>query len=353
MGFTHTFIDRPILSSVVSIIIVIIGAIAYGTLPITQYPEIAPPTIQVSAAYPGANAETVASTVATPIEQEINGVEDMLYMRSENTGDGRMALSITFKLGTDLDEAQVLVQNRVAIAEARLPEPVRRLGVTVQKSSPDLMMVVHITSPDGSRDNLYISNYARSQIVDRLARVDGVGQARIFGERAYSMRVWLDPDRISAFGLTAGEVVNALRSNNVQVAAGVLNQLPLANPGAYELSVETQGRLLEPGEFERIVVKRGPDGRTVRVSDVARVELAAQDILNIAYLDADNALPIGIFQRPGSNALDNADEVIKLMQELSAEFPPGLEHRIVYNPTEFIAQSIDAVYQTIIEAVVL
>ncbi|MEL6746493.1 MAG: multidrug efflux RND transporter permease subunit [Pseudomonadota bacterium] len=353
MGITHTFIDRPILSSVVSIIIVIIGAIAYGTLPITQYPEIAPPTIQVSAAYPGANAETVASTVATPIEQEINGVEDMLYMRSENTGDGRMALSITFKLGTDLDEAQVLVQNRVAIAEARLPEPVRRLGVTVQKSSPDLMMVVHITSPDGSRDNLYISNYARSQIVDRLARVDGVGQARIFGERAYSMRVWLDPDRISAFGLTAGEVVNALRSNNVQVAAGVLNQLPLANPGAYELSVETQGRLLEPGEFERIVVKRGPDGRTVRVSDVARVELAAQDILNIAYLDADNALPIGIFQRPGSNALDTADEVISLMQELSAEFPPGLEHRIVYNPTEFIAQSIDAVYQTIIEAVVL
>ena len=323
------------------------------SLPVAQYPDIAPPTIQVTANYPGANAETVAKTVATPIEQQINGVRDMLYMKSENTGDGRMTLTVTFKLGTDLDDAQVLVQNRVSIAEPRLPEAVRRLGVTVQKSSPDLMMVIHILSPDGTRDNLYISNYARSQIVDELARLDGVGQATIFGERAYSMRVWLNPDRIAAFRMTAGEVVAALRSNNVQVAAGTLNQLPMKNPGAYELNVETQGRLLRPEEFGNIVVKRGDGGSTVRVRDIARVELAAQDILNIGYLDKDSALPIGIFQRPGSNALSTAEGLLTKIEELSKTFPDGLEYTIVYNPTEFIEESVDAVYQTIIEAAIL
>lgn len=274
-------------------------------------------------------------------------------MKSENTGDGRMTLTVTFKLGTDLDDAQVLVQNRVAIAEPRLPEAVRRLGVTVQKSSPDLMMVIHILSPDGTRDNLYISNYARSQIVDELARLDGVGQVIVFGERAYSMRVWLDPDRISAFRMTAGEVVAALRSNNVQVAAGTLNQLPLENPGAYELNVETQGRLLRPEEFGNIVVKRGEGGSTVRVRDIARVELAAQEILNIGYLDKDSALPIGIFQRPGSNALSTAEGLLTKIEELSKTFPQGLEYTIVYNPTEFIEESVDAVYETIIEAAIL
>jgi hydrophobe/amphiphile efflux-1 (HAE1) family protein len=353
MRFTHTFIDRPILASVVSILIVIIGAISYQSLPVAQYPEIAPPTIQVTANYPGANSETVAKTVATPIEQQINGVRDMLYMKSENTGDGRMTLTVTFRLGTDLDDAQVLVQNRVAIAEPRLPEAVRRLGVTVQKSSPDLMMVIHILSPDGSRDNLYISNYARSQIVDELARLDGVGQVTVFGERAYSMRVWLNPDRIAAFSMTAGEVVAALRSNNVQVAAGTLNQLPLKNPGAYELNVETQGRLLQPEEFGNIVVKRGDGGSTVRVRDVARVELAAQDILNIGYLDKDSALPIGVFQRPGSNALSTAEGLLTKMEELSKSFPQGIQYTVVYNPTEFIEESVDAVYQTIIEAAIL
>ncbi|MEL7544233.1 MAG: efflux RND transporter permease subunit, partial [Pseudomonadota bacterium] len=353
MGFTHTFVDRPILAGVVSIIAVIIGAISYFALPVSQYPPIAPPTIQVTAVYPGANAQTVASTVATPIEQQINGVRDMLYMKSENTGDGRLSLAITFKLGTDLDEAQVLVQNRVSIAEARLPEAVRRLGVTVQKSSPDLMMVVHVVSPDGSRENLYISNYARSAIVDELSRIDGVGQATIFGEQAYSMRIWLDPDRIAAFNLTAGEVVAALRTNNVQVAAGTLNRLPIPEPGAFELNVETQGRLLEPDEFANIVVKRGENGRTVRVRDIARVELAAQDTLNIAYLNENNALPIGIFQRPGSNALETAAEVLAKMDELSKGFPSGIEHRVVYNPTQFISQSIDAVYVTILEAILL
>lgn len=353
MRIVHTFIDRPILATVVSIIIVIVGAISYVSLPVAQYPDIAPPTIQVTANYPGANAETVAKTVATPIEQQINGVRDMLYMKSENTGDGRMTLTVTFKLGTDLDDAQVLVQNRVAIAEPRLPEAVRRLGVTVQKSSPDLMMVIHILSPDGTRDNLYISNYARSQIVDELARLDGVGQVTVFGERAYSMRVWLDPDRIAAFRMTAGEVVAALRSNNVQVAAGTLNQLPSKDPGAYELNVETQGRLLRPEEFENIVVKRGDGGSTVRVRDIARVELAAQDILNIGYLDKDSALPIGIFQRPGSNALSTAEGLLTKIEELSKTFPEGLEYSIVYNPTEFIEESVDAVYRTIIEAAIL
>lgn len=353
MRIVHTFIDRPILATVVSIIIVIVGAISYVSLPVAQYPDIAPPTIQVTANYPGANAETVAKTVATPIEQQINGVRDMLYMKSENTGDGRMTLTVTFKLGTDLDDAQVLVQNRVAIAEPRLPEAVRRLGVTVQKSSPDLMMVIHILSPDGTRDNLYISNYARSQIVDELARLDGVGQVTVFGERAYSMRVWLDPDRIAAFRMTAGEVVSALRSNNVQVAAGTLNQLPSKDPGAYELNVETQGRLLRPEEFENIVVKRGEGGSTVRVRDIARVELAAQDILNIGYLDKDSALPIGIFQRPGSNALSTAEGLLTKIEELSKTFPEGLEYSIVYNPTEFIEESVNAVYQTIVEAAIL
>ena len=353
MRFTHSFIDRPVLATVLSIIIVIVGAISFVSLPVAQYPDIAPPTIQVTAVYPGANAETVARTVATPIEQQINGVRDMLYMKSENTGDGRMTLTVTFKLGTDLDDAQVLVQNRVAIAEPRLPEAVRRLGVTVQKSSPDLMMVIHILSPDGSRDNLYISNYARSQIVDELARLDGVGQVTVFGERAYSMRVWLNPDRIAAFRLTAGEVVAALRSNNVQVAAGTLNQLPHSSPGAYELNVETQGRLLQPEEFGNIVVKRGEGGSTVRVRDIARVELAAQDILNIGYLDKDSALPIGVFQRPGSNALSTAEGLIKKIDELSRSFPPGIRHEIVYNPTEFIEESVDAVYQTIVEAAIL
>ena len=353
MQFTHTFIERPILATVVSLLITIVGAISFFALPVSQYPEIAPPTIQVSASYPGASAETIADTVATPIEQEINGVENMLYMRSENTGDGRMTLTVVFETGTDLDIAQVLVQNRVALAEPRLPEEVRRLGVNVSKSTPDLMMVIHIVSPDGSRDNLYISNYARTRIVDELARIDGVGRAVVFGERAYSMRIWLSPDRTRSFDLTAGEVVEALRTNNVQVAAGVLNQLPLEDPGAFELAVETQGRLLEPEEFENIVVKRGEGGRTVRLADVARVELASQDILNIAYLDGASALPIGIFQRPGSNALETSDNLIAMMEELSADFPPGISYEIVYNPTEFIAESINEVYRTIFEAAFL
>ena len=227
MRFSLFFIDRPIFAAVISILLTLLGAVSYFGLPVTQYPEIAPPTIQISATYPGASAEVVSDTVATPIEQEVNGVEGMLYMLSQSTGDGRVTISVTFELGTDIDDAQVLVQNRVAIATPRLPEVVRRLGVNVLKSSPDLMMVIHMLSPDGTRDQLYISNYARTQVVDRLARVDGVGRATVFAERAYSMRIWLDPELVAARGLTAGEVVGAMRANNVQVASGIINRIPV------------------------------------------------------------------------------------------------------------------------------
>src|SRR5688500_13521952 len=265
MRFSHFCIDRPIFASVLSIIIVFLGAAAYFTLPVAQYPEIAPPTIEVRASYPGASAEVVSQTVATPIEQEVNGVENMLYMSSQATGDGQLALTITFALGTNLDTAQVLVQNRVAIAEPRLPEEVRRIGVTVRKNSPDLMMVIHLSSPDRSRDLLYISNYATLQIRDVLARLDGVGDVRVFSARDYAMRIWLDPEKVAARDLTAGEVVAALRAQNVQVAAGVLGQPPLPRPGAFQLNVETLGRLADPRQFGNIVVKTDADGRVTRV----------------------------------------------------------------------------------------
>ncbi len=353
MRFAHFFIDRPIFASVLSILITLIGGIAFVSLPVSQYPEVAPPTIQVSASYPGASAEVVSETVATPLEQEINGVEGMLYMLSQATGDGRLTVTITFQLGTDLDKAQVLVQNRVAVAEPRLPEQVRRLGVTTRKNSPDLMMVIHMLSPDLSRDLLYVSNYAKTQIIDRLARIEGVGEARIFAEREFSMRIWLDPDRVAARNLTAGEVVDALRANNLQVASGVLNQPPVPNPGAYQLSVLTLGRLIDPGAFEEIVVKTDDSGRTTRIRDIGRVELGALDYTTIGYLDGKPALPILIFQRPGSNALATADALIAEMNALSAEFPDGVAFDIVYNPTEYIADSIDEVYKTIFEAAAL
>ena len=353
MGLTHFCIERPVFASVISILIVLIGAFAYTSLPVAQYPEIAPPTIVVRASYPGANAETVSDTVATPLEQEINGVENMIYMSSQATGDGSLQISVTFALGTDLDTAQVLVQNRVSVAEPRLPEEVRRLGVTVNKSSPDMLMVIHVTSPDGSRDQLYLSNYARLQVRDVLARIDGVGEVTVFAARDYSMRVWLDPDLIAARELTAGDVVAALRAQNIQVASGVLNQPPVPQQAAYQLNIETLGRLEEVGEFERIAVKADADGRITRLEDVARVEVAAQDYGQIGYLDERQAVPLLIFQRPGSNALATAEDLQQAMDELAAEFPPGVAYEIIYNPTEFIAESIDAVIVTIFEAVAL
>jgi len=277
MRFSHFFIDRPIFAAVISILIVLVGSITYFNLPVAQYPEIAPPTITVSATYPGAGADVVADTVATPIEQELNGVENMLYLSSQATDDGRLTITVTFALGTDLDAAQVLVQNRVAIAEPRLPEEVRRLGVVTQKSSPDLLTVVHLYSPDNSRDQLYISNYALLQIRDTLARLDGVGSITVFGAREYSMRIWLDPDKMATLRITATDVLNALRAQNVQVASGILGQPPVAMETANQISVRTQGRLQSPDEFAEIVVKTDPQGGLTRVRDIARVELGAQD----------------------------------------------------------------------------
>ena len=353
MRFSHFFIDRPIFAAVVSIVATLVGVLSYLALPVAQYPEIAPPSVEVRAQYPGASAETVADTVASVIEQEVNGVEGMLYMLSQSTGDGNMSLSITFELGTDIDQAQVLVQNRVAAAEARLPEEVRRLGIQTQKSSPDLMMVIHMLSPDGSRDQLYISNYASTQVVDQLARISGVGRATVFAERAYSMRVWLDPDLVAARGLTAGEVVAALREYNVQVASGIINRTPVPEQSAWELQVTTQGRLRDAEAFGDIVIATGPDGGLIRVRDVARVELGAENYAINGYLDNRPALPIGIFQRPDSNALETADEVIATMEELSEGFPPGVEFQIVYNPTEYIADSVEAVIVTLFQALAL
>ena len=352
MRISHFFIDRPIFASVVSIVIIILGGVAFLRLPIAQYPEISPPTITVTGQYPGASADVVAQTVVTPIEQQINGVENMIYLSSNSTGDGRFNISVTFDIGTDLDIAQVQVQNRVAIAQPRLPVDVRAIGVTVQKSSPDLMMVVHLVSPDKSRDTLFISNYATINITDALTRVDGVGSIIVFGSRDYAMRIWLDPDRLQSVGLTASDVVTALQGQNVQVASGVLDQPPMDHPGAFQISVSTQGRLADPAEFSNIVVKQTATA-VVRIKDVATVELAAQDYSTNSYLDRDPAIALGVFQRPGSNALSTAKAIIATMDRQAKSFPPGLKYTIVYNPTEFIQQSVDAVEQTMGEAIIL
>jgi hydrophobe/amphiphile efflux-1 (HAE1) family protein len=352
MRISHFFIDRPIFASVVSIVFIILGGVAFSRLPIAQYPEISPPTITVTGQYPGASADVVASTAVTPIEQQINGVENMIYLSSNSTGDGRFTISVTFDLGTNLDIAQVQVQNRVAIAQPRLPADVRNIGVTVQKSSPDIMMVVHLYSPDKSRDTLFISNYATINITDALTRVDGVGSIIVFGARDYAMRVWLDPDRLQSVGLTAGDVVTALLGQNVQVASGVLDQPPMDHPGAFQISVSTQGRLTDPVEFGNVVVKQTATA-VVRIRDVATVDLAAQDYSTNSYLDRDPAIAIGVFQRPGSNALATSKALINTMNGLATSFPPGLKYTIVYNPTEFIQQSVDAVEETIGEAIIL
>jgi hydrophobe/amphiphile efflux-1 (HAE1) family protein len=352
MRISHFFIDRPIFAAVVSIVFVILGGVSFSRLPVAQYPEIAPPIINVTGQYPGASAEVVAATVVAPIEEQINGVENMIYMSSNSTSDGRFSISVSFDLGTNLDIAQVQVQNRVAIAQPRLPTDVRNIGVTVTKASPDLMMVVHLYSPDNSRDTLFISNYATLEIKDALTRVDGVGSITVFGGRDYSMRIWLDPDRLQSLGMTANDITLALLGQNIQVASGVLNQQPMEHAGAFEVAVQTLGRLADPDEFSNIVVKQTP-GALVRLRDVARIELAAQDYTTNSYLDRDPAVALAIFQRPGSNALATAKGIIDTMNGLSGRFPPGIKHAIVYNPTEFIQQSVDAVIETIGEAILL
>lgn len=353
MKFSHYFIDRPIFATVLSLIITIVGGIALTSLPVAEYPEIAPPTVNITASYPGASAKVIAETVATPIEEQVNGVDNMLYIISQSTGDGGLSINVVFKPGTDVDQAQVLVQNRVAVAEPRLPEAVRRLGVSVRKASPDLMMVVHMTSPDGSRNQQYISNYATLNVKDVLSRIEGVGNVRIFGARDYSMRVWLDPDMTAARNLTASEVVNALRAANLQVAAGSINQAPAASDGAFTLAVQTLGRLSTIEQFENIVIRAEENGSFIRLKDIARVELGSQDYTINAYLDNKTATAIVIFQQPGSNALQAAASIRSEMERLAKDFPTGVGFSVVYNPTEFISESISAVITTVFEAVLL
>ena len=353
MRFSRFLIDRPIFAAVIAVVIAVVGALAFIGLPVSQYPDIVPPTVTVSAQYPGASAETVASTVAAPIEQEINGVDDMLYQSSQSTGDGKVTITVTFRIGTDLDAAQVLVQNRVAVAVPRLPEEVQRLGVVTRKTTPDFLMVVNLQSPDGTFDRDYLSNYALTQVRDRLARLDGVGDVQLFGSRDYAMRVWIDPGRAAALDLTAGEIVSALRAQNVQVSSGSIGQPPYDRGEAFQLGVEMQGRLTTPEQFGEVVIRSDADGRQVRVRDVARVELGAQDYGVNTYLSNKPTVVIAVMQRPGSNALDAAEKVKAEMDALSQRFPKGLEYSVIYNPTEFISQSIDAVYRTLFEAVLL
>ncbi len=353
MPLSRFFIDRPIFAAVLSLFVTIIGGIAFLGLPVTQFPEITPPTITVSANYPGASAQTVADTVAAVIEQEVNGVDGMLYMYSQSTADGALSLTVTFEIGYDVDKAQVLVQNRVAAADPRLPEEVRRNGVTVRKNSPDLLIVVHMVSPDRTYDQVYISNYALLNVRDVLARVPGVGSVFVFGAREYSMRVWLDPERIAALKLSAEEVVAALRQQNVQVAGGAIGVPPMEQTGAFQQSLQLKGRLKEAHEFDDIIVKSMADGRTVRLKDVARTELGAVSYSSHGYQDRHPATVMGLFQAPGSDALKTASAVKQTMADLAKSFPKGLEHRIVYNPTEFIEVSIRELNKTILEAVVL
>ncbi len=353
MKFAHFFITRPIFATVISVVIVLLGGIAYFTLPVAQYPEIAPPTIVVSAQYPGASAQVVADTVATPIEQQVNGVENMLYMQSQSTADGTMSLTITFKSGTNLDTAQVLVQNRVTLAEPTLPATVRVLGTTVNKQSPNIMMVINLIATDKSIDNLYLSNYAVLQLQDPLKRVSGVGDINIFGARNYSMRLWLDPNRMFSRGLAVGDIIAAVQAQNIQVAAGSLGAPPAPPGTAEQILVNAKGRLTTPGEFERIIVKRGERGQLVRLGDVAKVELAAQDYLVDSYLDDSPSAGIGIYQLPGANALSTAAALKAEMARLAKSFPPGVTYKIAYDPTTFISQSIEAVFHTLLEAVVL
>lgn len=353
MNISKFFVDRPIFAGVLSVIIFIGGLISMFNLPISEYPEVVPPSVIVKAQFPGANPQTIAETVATPIEEQINGVEGMLYMSSQATSDGLMTLTITFKLGTSPDLAQQLVQNRVNQALPRLPEEVQRLGVTTVKSSPDLTMVVHLLSPNGRYDMTYLRNYALLNVKDRLARIEGVGQVELFGAGDYSMRIWLDPRKVAERKLTANDVVTAIRQQNVDVAAGVIGSSPSVPGTDYQISVNARGRLVSEQEFEDIVIRTSSDGVVTRLKDVARVELGASEYALRSLLDNKSAVAIPIFQAPGSNALQISDNVRKTMAELQKDMPEGLEYHIVYDPTQFVRASIHAVIHTLLIAVLL
>ncbi|HEX6827813.1 MAG TPA: efflux RND transporter permease subunit, partial [Burkholderiales bacterium] len=353
MDLSRFFVDRPIFAGVLSVLIFIAGAIAIRQLPVSEYPEVVPPSVVVRATYPGANPKVIAETVAAPLEESITGVEDMLYMGSQSTADGVMTLTVTFKLGTDVDKAQVLVQNRVSQALPRLPEEVRRLGVTTVKSSPDLTMVVHLLSPDERYDMVYLRNYAVLNVKDRLARIPGVGQVMIFGAGDYAMRVWLDPQKVAARSMTATDVVRAIREQNLQVAAGTVGGSP-AVPGVdFQLSINAAGRLTTEEQFGDIIIKTGADGSLTRLKDVARVELGAADYSLRSLLNNKQAVAVPIFQAPGSNAIELSNNVRKTMEELKRDFPQGVDYSIVYDPTVFVRDSIKAVVVTLLEAVAL
>ncbi|NYT73065.1 multidrug efflux RND transporter permease subunit [Halomonas sp. QX-2] len=352
MNFSRFFVDRPIFAAVLSIIILAVGLISIPNLPISEYPDVVPPSVVVRTVYPGANPKEIAETVATPLEEAINGVEDMMYLKSVAGSDGVLQMTVTFRPGTDAEEAAVRVQNRVSQAEARLPEAVRRQGVTTQKQSPTFLMVVHLTSPSGEYDTLYLRNYVRLNVRDRLARLEGIGDAQIFGGGDYAMRAWLDPDRIAARGLTASDVVGAMREQNVQVSAGQLGAEPIEESDFLTL-INAQGRLETVEEFGDIVLKRGEGGEILRLSDVARLEMGAGDYTLRSQLDSKNAVGVGIFQAPGANALEIREQVVATMDELSEQFPEGVEYEAVYDTTIFVNDSIDSVVKTLLEAVLL
>ncbi|MDP3377545.1 MAG: efflux RND transporter permease subunit, partial [Brevundimonas sp.] len=354
MNISRFFIDRPIFATVIAVFITLMGAFAYPLLPLSQYPEIAPPTITINTAYPGASAETVAETVAAPIEQEVNGVEGMLYISSSSTADGTVAITVTFNPGIDLDAAQVLVQNRVALAEPRLPEQVRQIGVTVNKQESGFLMILGLTSPDQSLDNDYVGNYANSTLRDRLLRLEGVGAVQIFGGGNYSMRVWIDPAKAAQRGLTGPDIVAALRAQNVQAAAGAIGQPPFdTNAAAFQLPVQVEGRLTDPNEFSNIVIKTDAEGRVTRIRDVARVELGAQDYGIRGFFDGERGVGMAIIQQPGANALGTADRVMAEIEAIRGELPVGMDISVPYNPTEFVAASVEAVQHTLMEAILL
>ncbi len=353
MNISQFFIRRPVFAGVLSFLILLLGAISLFRLPVSEYPEVVPPSIVVRATYPGANARTIAETVASPLEQAVNGVENALYMSSQAASDGTLTLTVTFALGTDVDKAQVQVQNRVSQALPRLPEEVRTLGVTTTKQSPDLTMVAHLVSRDGRYDETYLRNFARLQVKDELARIPGVGDVEVFPVGEFAMRVWLDPDKLAARGLVAGDVVAAIRAQNTQVAAGAIGQPPHAGTSAFETQLTTQGRLVEESEFEKIIVKVGPEGQKMHLADVARIELGSSGYAMRSLLDNQVAVALPIFQSPGANALQLSSDVRAKLAEISKTFPAGLEYSIVYDPTVFVRKSIEAVIETLLEAIAL
>src|SRR6516165_6215496 len=353
MRLTHFFIERPRFATVLSAFVTLLGLGALAILPVAQYPAIVPPTVQITTVYPGASADTVARTVATPLEQQINGVENMLYMGSQSTGDGKLTITVTFRIGTDLNVAQMLTQNRVQDALPRLPEDVQRLGVQVRKATPNILLAIHLYSQDKSRDNLYLSNYTTLHIKDILARLQGVGDVQFLGGREYAMRIWLEPDKVAANNLNGSEVLAALRAQNLQVSAGILNQPPVPGREAYQINVETLGRLSTPEQFGDIVVKSDKQGRVTRVRDIGRVEVGAADYGSTSYMDRSDSTSLLIYAQPGANSLAVDHEVLAAMKELKKEFPQGVDYKIIYDPTTFIAKSVHEVVITIFVAILL